>query len=236
MTSLEVYNILRNSGKFPNLIFGETNSNVRYSSFAEIKYIINESEYIISVTDDYKFSFFNCHPFSDIKELEFTIINDFCVEKKIISSFKTFLKKIIKLDIYIQKREIDKIGIKDTINNYIKKTYNHYDDLKYNDFSVRGFHSDYITIQFSSKNSILRINSKKTYNDKLFDTSLEHYSRYNISVFLNNNNSNILLQLYYDGESKKLALISKIETNKTFSNDITKIIRKEKLIKLMTDD
>ena len=239
MTALEVYNFLKNSGKFSDLIFGEPNSNVRYSPFAEIKYIINKSEYTIFVTNEYQYSFFRCHPFTDIKGLEFVILNDFCEEKTIISNFKRLLKKIIKLDIYIQNREIDKIVIKDIINNHIKKTYNLNVDLTYGYLSK--LFKNYMTIKFSPKNITSRIKRKPlyqqvSYNKKLFDTSLEHYSKYDIWVFFNNNNSHVALNLYYDGESKKLLSIAKNESYQPFSNDITKIIRKEKLIKLMNDD
>jgi len=239
MTALDIYDILRYSGKFTHLKFSDVDLQAKYEPFAEIKYYINKEEYTIYLTDSFRYVILSCTPYSDIKSLDLYIFNsvyNFNHSIKnvnsIISKFKTLLEKINKLDIHIQNRNIDKISLKTIINNYIKKTYDIDEELTF--YMSTTLNKNHMTINFPSLNK--RITNGNSYNNNLFNTSKEKYSNYIIDAHFKKNFSTITLNFYYDGELKKLYSTGKFESYQPLKNDITKIIRKEKLINLMTNE
>lgn len=236
MTAFDIYEGLRLSGKFPDLTFNIINLQAKYTEFAEIKYHVNNSEYRIRVMDSFHSAEFICQPESDIRSINLCIvncINETQINNSMISKFKRLLTKIDKLDIHLKNREIDKIILLPIINDYVTKNYN----FNYNlCFYIPGLIRNYITIKSSPLIRIVRIRNRNQHNNSLFNTSKETYAKYTICVFIRTLDSNICLTFNYDGNLKTLVLINKSEAFVQFKNDITKIIRKEKLINLMTND
>ena len=240
MTEFDLYNCLKNSGKFTDLIFSEINSEVKYTPFAEIIYYINKEKYIIYLTSTMSYFFISCHPINEIKSLDMYVYkNEFNDLKRIISKFKLLLKKIDKLNTFVQNKKNDEILLYPIINGYIKKIYNFDIDLEY---YYSGISKNYIKFKFSTSKYklnnkiIIHKSNRINKNFKLFDTSKEDCAVYIINAYFNTNNANVNLLFHYDNKIKQLILINKYELYKSKQNDITSIIRKEKLINLMIND
>lgn len=212
----EIFDILKRSKKY-----SKSNFRYDYNSYYDINtitYFIKNREYQIYITSDnehnYYFKYDNFE--MSIKSISVKISKNFS-EKSIINNFSKFIKYINKLDTLIIK--IDEIlsKSKPIIKSYIKNEYN----IQTDDCNIR------IVLPKTS-----RIIYKK-YKTTNFDVVIEDFNKINYDIYAVIKQDKIQYNFdfrYYS--DNKLSIIRRDINYRDLSNDITKIIRSEKLKKI----
>ena len=140
----------------------------------------------------------------------------------VVRNFKKMLKGIDKVRYFINKLEYDTDKFTPRIQSYIKNNYDIDINLENNQ------PSNNLSVNFCD--SILKYRKKNITIG--FNFLIEKYANYNIYVTVKDINFDMSLQLMYYSNNDELILVSKCDTYKNLSNDITKIIRCERLKKI----
>lgn len=216
----EIVDIIKKSSKFSklNLEFNDYNDYIIFN--------INDKSYKIELFyNNGKYSFYyhdNKLGISPI-EIKFNRINNgsYVTEDKILSKFGEEIRAIQRLHEMCLIRKKDSEKVANLIRTYIKKEYQTDADFNY--------------IRFSFPETFYK--QGRIYRKRNFDFIKEKKIRnvkYEIVVFLKEDYRTIRLSLNYDNSIDKLTLTYKYEN---FENkDITKIIRSQKLKKIMFNE
>jgi hypothetical protein len=220
MNISEVISIIKNHKKYSNFEFCND-----YSSIHVI-YKIKEKEYKIDIIETLKkISFY--YPIIDINGSSIHIIFNKNVRcDTVLSKFRKIIKSIDLLDIVRRKREEFLAIIKPAIQNYIKKEFlieYNFDTTSKKDFSLQ-YPRTVIAKGKRMLSSEFDITKEtiESVNKLIYDMYV---------VFYIGNTTNCLY-LRFDSEKNKLTLSQKSVVYDDY-NDITKIIRSEKLKMLM---
>lgn len=214
------------SKKYPNVYF---NILKNFSNYVSIT--VNEREYRIPIklgVESLSFILEDDH-ILNLKGFKITILNYYkATEKEILFKFKLLLRYIKKLDFFISnKNEIEK-KIKPIIISYIKKEYNvDIDFLNDEQLQLRSF----LKVSFPVITKYVRNKGSKTFffdfkKQKIKDKNIT-YQIYVRFYIINSKLSKVTFTMEYKDE--KITLIGKDEYYYNELEDITKIIRSEKL-------
>lgn len=144
-------------------------------------------------------------------------------EKKILSSFGKIIKYIKKVHkILLQTTEI-KNKIIPILSSYLKDSY---------DIEMSNVDTDNISLAIKLPSKTIRIRNK--YRTVGFDVKVDNLDNieYTINFIVKYNNTQYRLELKYVTSENKLALTNTSESYLNFSNDVTRIIRSEKIRRL----
>jgi phage-related protein len=218
MNKEEIIQVLKSHKKY--------SSNFRFEE-DYIYFNIGGVEYKIDIWDNWKkFTFNFSYSKYSVKGIQAAFEKDKATNKRILSKFREVVKAISTLDVFLKKREEYLKKIEPAILSYIKEQF-------------------YLEeIQFDNMNNTLRMNFPKTsfirrdrYKSSNFDPSKEKIGNklvFDIFVTLKNVGYYYIdLNFVFRTDTNKLTLTSKNESYRALSKDITKIIRGEKLKKLM---
>ena len=154
------------------------------------------------------------------------MVRETLTEKKVLYTFGKLIKNINKLDSLLLKKEDIINKIKPIIVSILKKEYD-FDSF----LPDLIFGEDNFKVKFPNSTKFYRRRSKSTsYNIEIEDPDKISYD---ITYRINERNLYVALHFNYSSISNKLILIKKEESYKNRSKDVTKIIRSEKLKKLM---
>lgn len=217
MNKLEIIETLKTHKKY--------SSNCRFEE-DYVFYTIGNNEHKIEILDNWKkltFSF-NYSKYG-VKEVQVTFEKEKANKKKALSKFREVIKSINTLDFFLKKREELVHKIKPAILSYIKEQ----------------FYID--NINFDGINNVFRMNFPKTcvllrrrYRTTNFDPSKEKIENnliFKPYVNFKDSGYNIRLDFIFRTETGKLILTTKEEEYSGLGKDVTKIIRGEKLKRLM---
>lgn len=152
----------------------------------------------------------------------FTISKRSKTQETIVRNFKKIIKGIGRVQYFIKKLEYDTDKIVPRIQSYIKNNYDIDVNLKDN------FTSNTLSINFCD--SILKYRKNNIITG--FNFLVEKEANYNIYVSVKDVNFDVSLELVYHSNNDELMLMSKYDIYKNLFNDITKIVRSERLKKI----
>ena len=216
MTTEEIINTIKTHKKYSNSRF----------QFEEncVWYTIGNKKYKIDIETGYsKMSFYHSGYNLNLRDIKVTIIKDKCNHIKALAKFREVIRNIDRLDVFLNNRQKHTDKIRPVILNYIKEQWfitPDLDDTKNNSYRVNFINTDY---------------TKRRRRNDSCDISTENVI-YNIFVAIKDGKFYYSLQFRYNEETKKLTLHKKEEVFRDFSKDMTKIIRSEKLKKLMFNE
>jgi hypothetical protein len=185
-----------------------------------ILYTLDNVEYSIFISDNlYYFELVCGFVDYDIISKKVKILRKTKTSNTIVNSFKKIISNIDKYIFFKKNRDIDKIKIISSIKSLIYNMYMIDIDI-FEDFNF--------SINFNKSTYLYR----KKYVTTLFDVSKEKSASYNISLFVDTKSSKINFDFFYNTKNSQLYLNSYREEYCINSNDITKIIRSERLKKI----
>lgn len=217
MDKQEIFEILKSQKKYSSsCVFEEEN----------IFYTINGNRYQIEIWDRYsKLTFYFRYSKYNVREVQIGLVKEKANRKNVLSKFREIINSINKLDFFLKKREEYVNKIQPIILSYIKEQY---------------YLND---IVFDGTNNIFRMNFPKTsilkrrrYRTTSFDTTVEKIDKnfiFEPHVEIKDSGYNINFCFTFKTETNKLTLTSVEENYRNIGKDITKIIRGEKLRKLI---
>lgn len=217
MDKIEIIEILKSQKKY--------SSSCRFEEDM-IYYTISGNEYKIDIWDTYGdlIFYFNYSKYS-VKEVQITIKKSKATRTKVLSKFREIVRSINTLDFFLKKREEHVSKILPIIISYIKEQF---------------FLEEVI---FDSNNNIFRMNFPKTsvkrrrrYRTSSFDPTVEKIENKLIfEPYVNLKDGGFSINLYFTfrEDTGKLILTSTDENYRGSGKDITKIIRSEKLKRIM---
>ena len=216
MQKEEIIDVIKNSKKY-------STSNFEYDIVGNISYTIGNCKYLFQFQSDGKRVGFLHVPIYrlGIEPISVNLLRYQATEAKVLSKFDELIRTIKKLDTFLSIRENDINKIQPIIENYIKKEY----EIDSTDKIV-------ITVKFPQ--TVYKIGKK--YRKTSFNIKKEKIRNiiYDVSVTNIDTFFSISLFLIYNNDTGKLTLKNKYESYTPGKKDITKIIRSEKLKRLMS--
>jgi len=212
MTYIEIANIILTHKSLSKLNLK------RFDGSVDIIYTLNDTEYNIRLLEKLnKVSLIYYNRHKDISNINIDIHKRCTQPESVVRNFKKMIKCIHKFDIFKKEVEDDNKIIIDYIASYVKNKYN-FDIL--NVLSSRNYFS--VSLCKTGLSYIKTV----SYG---FNFLKEKTRNYDINVKIFDKNTEVHLHFCYDSTSNNFVLMSISEAYVDFSNDITKIIRCEKL-------
>lgn len=190
-----------------------------------VTYIIGDNKYKINILDQWsKITFSYSLYYENIKSIHVTITRNKCTAKKILSKFREVARNIEKLNVILTNKKLHTEKIKPVIKKYIMDEYSvELDFTKKENFNFR------LNLPNTSFYSRHRSRSSS------FDVTKEKPNKvwYKVALAFREGRCMYTFYFTFDSEKKKLSLEKREEEYNDCSKDVTKIIRSEKLKKLM---
>jgi hypothetical protein len=218
MDKREIINILKAEKKYSGKNFEFIDSDC-------VIYTIDDRKYDISCYDDWKtFSFIYSKYNYNIQQKKSSFIKKDADRKRILAKFREVVRYLNKLHIFLENKEKHLQIVTTAVNKYLKEEY-YLENIDYNNkFNV--FRMTFPKSSFTKNGRY-----KTTFFDPIKETPNKII--YNIFVVVYDFNVNYVLELIYNTETNKLILTRKEEKYNNSGKDITKIIRSEKLKKIL---
>jgi hypothetical protein len=219
MTTEEIISVLRLSKKY-------SKSNFVYKDYYVIYIVDSDHSYKIEFYSSRGKFVFRADTYAiGVEPMKVSMVSDLLNEKKVLSGFGKVIKGVNKLNALLFKKNEILLSIKPVLALYVKK------ELNVNNFDIND--PKVIGVKFPEHSK--RIRNK--WRNVPYDVETENPSNLNlkITLFVKEEflNSQYTLYFNYSLPKNKLTLIRRDESHKSKTKDITRIIRSEKLKKLI---